>query len=169
MDPPPPMVRQKSDRGLRSLTELGVGRAPPRGLVSEVTAGTTHVAAQGSLIGTNDPLVAPPILVDIFGQSSRDLAEPLPRHSGYFRRGIENELPSRPSTSSLLGDLREANAMVLPSRSSVTSLRESGLLQPTQPSKTDAVTVPLGRSKSQLTLLLERERERTGERPRSKS
>lgn len=56
----------------------------------------------------------------------------------------------------------EAEAVEMARHPSTTSLLESKFA-PTPPSKTPAV--PLGRTKSQLTLLLEREKERLGERP----
>jgi hypothetical protein len=51
------------------------------------------------------------------------------------------------------------DSVALPSRPSAASLRDM-MFTPTAPSSTPAV--PLGRSKSQLTLLLEREKEKLG-------
>lgn len=59
---------------------------------------------------------------------------------------------------------RQGDDYVLPSRPSASELLESRFM-PTQPST--SASVPLGRTRSQLTLLLERENARMGNKPRS--
>lgn len=66
----------------------------------------------------------------------------------------------RPPPQPPMATVPEAEDISLPRQPSATSLLESRLA-PTQPSAAPAV--PLGRTRSQLTLLLERERERLGE------
>lgn len=65
--------------------------------------------------------------------------------------------------SSVLGT--SLNDTFLPSRSSASSLLEPRLT-PTQPGP--SASVPMGRTRSQLTLLLERDKTRIGDKPRSK-
>lgn len=78
-------------------------------------------------------------IIDQSGLSS------VPTPSAYERKDDDYALPSRPSASSLL----------------------ESRFTPTQPST--SASVPLGRTRSQLTLLLERDQSRTGEKSRSKN
>jgi hypothetical protein len=161
-----PMIRSRSYHEPQRPRELSLGRALPQGLLSEATAGTTHVAAHGSLIGTNDELITPATDGIMVNRDAEKLEPSSLTTPGFLRRGLDGDLPSRPSSSSLLGDLREPEATALPSRPSAASLLDSRFT-PTQPSK--SAVVPLGRSKSQLTLLLERENARIGDKPRTKN
>ncbi|UNI24131.1 hypothetical protein JDV02_009904 [Purpureocillium takamizusanense] len=67
--------------------------------------------------------------------------------------------------SSILGESLD-HSTTLPSRLSSSSLLDSRLT-PTQPGT--SASVPMARTRSQLTLLLEREKARTGDKPRSKN
>lgn len=66
--------------------------------------------------------------------------------------------------SSILGESLNQNA--LPSRLSSSSLLDSRLT-PTRPGP--SASVPMARTRSQLTLLLEREKARIGDKPRSRN
>jgi hypothetical protein len=165
---PMPMTRSRSNYEQQRPRELSIGRAPPQGLLSGATAGTTNIDAKGTLISATDETIGISVTEStIPGREANRQEVGSMAGSGFLTNTLDSgDLRTRPSSSSLLGDLKEPEATVLPSRPSTSSFRESRFT-PTQPSS--APTVPLGRSKSQLTLLLEREKARIGDKPRSKS
>lgn len=89
-------------------------------------------------------------------------AEPTASTTNVAARGTIIDFDRSPAVHTM-ETVHETEDGSLPRQQSSASLLESKFA-PTQPSAAPAV--PLGRTKSQLTLLLEKERERLGERPR---
>lgn len=108
-----PMARSRSNVETRESSGVPSGRHPVHGLTSGTTATTSSVAAQGTIIDFEKPVIPE-----------------LPQDNDLFSR-------------------RKDPPSILDSR-----------YIPTAPNPTPAV--PLGRTKSQLTLLLERENARLG-------
>lgn len=77
----------------------------------------------------------------------------------------QSGLGSSPASSML--DHMPAHHHSTPTESQQSSMFSSRTMTPTQP--TNSASVPLGRTKSQLTLILEREKGRSGQKQRSKS